>query len=128
MVPKLSPIIPDWLGWVIFLATLCIVFLVQMKSLINPGEPISKIWGESFPREYESYLLTRDTTFRSKYAGSATIDMLERYPDFCIVWAGYAFAKGYNQGRGHMHVKLLSLKHSTPIGNYGRKEYTVKEV
>jgi nitrite reductase (cytochrome c-552) len=62
-----------WLGWIIFLATLCIVFLVglfgssiierrnetgyllQMKSPINPGEPISKIWGESFPREYESY-------------------------------------------------------------------------
>jgi nitrite reductase (cytochrome c-552) len=111
-----------WLGWVIFLATLCVVFLVglfgssiierrnetgyllQMKSPINPGEPVSKVWGESFPREYESYLLTRDTTFRSKYEGSATIDMLERYPELAILWAGYAFAKGYNQGRGHMHA------------------------
>jgi nitrite reductase (cytochrome c-552) len=121
---KLKEIVIEkpWLGWVIFLATLCTVFLVglfgssiierrnetgyllQMKSPINPGEPISKIWGESFPREYESYLLTRDTTFRSKYEGSATVDMLERYPDLCILWAGYAFAKGYNQGRGHMHA------------------------
>jgi nitrite reductase (cytochrome c-552) len=121
---KLKDVITEkpWLGWVIFLTTLVIVFLVglfgasiierrnetgyllQMKRPINPGEPRSQIWGESFPREYESYLLTRDTTFRSKYAGSATVDMLERYPDLVILWAGYAFAKGYYQGRGHMHT------------------------
>jgi nitrite reductase (cytochrome c-552) len=111
-----------WVGWLIFLATLVVVFLVglfgssiverkneatyllQFAKPINPGEPISKVWGESFPREYETYLQTRDTTFRSKYAGSATVDMLERYPDLVILWAGYAFAKGYNQGRGHMHA------------------------
>jgi nitrite reductase (cytochrome c-552) len=111
-----------WIGWLIFLATLVIVFLVglfgssiierrnestyllQFAKPINPGEPRSKVWGESFPREYETYLLTRDTTFRSKYAGSATVDMLQRYPDLVILWAGYAFAKGYNQGRGHMHA------------------------
>lgn len=111
-----------WVGWLIFLATLVIVFLVglfgssiierrnestyllQFAKPINPGEPRSQIWGESFPREYETYLLTKDTTFRSKYAGSATVDMLQRYPDLVILWAGYAFAKGYNQGRGHMHA------------------------
>jgi nitrite reductase (cytochrome c-552) len=99
-----------WVGWLIFLATLVIVFLVglfgssiierrnestyllQFAKPINPGEPRSQIWGESFPREYETYLLTRDTTFRSKYAGSATVDMLQRYPDLVILWAGYAFA------------------------------------
>jgi nitrite reductase (cytochrome c-552) len=111
-----------WVGWLIFLATLVIVFLVglfgssiierrnestyllQFAKPINPGEPRSQIWGESFPCEYETYLLTKDTTFRSKYAGSATVDMLQRYPDLVILWAGYAFAKGYNQGRGHMHA------------------------
>ena len=111
-----------WVGWLIFLATLVVVFLVglfgssiierkneatyllQFAKPINPGEPRSQVWGESFPREYETYLQTRDTTFRSKYAGSATVDMLERYPDLVILWAGYAFAKGYNQGRGHMHA------------------------
>ncbi|MGE5496446.1 MAG: ammonia-forming cytochrome c nitrite reductase subunit c552, partial [Syntrophothermus sp.] len=36
--------------------------------------------------------------------GNVTIDMLERYPNLVILWAGYAFAKGYNQGRGHMHA------------------------
>lgn len=110
------------IGWAIFLATLIIVFLVglfgasiierrsetpyllQFKSPINAFEPRNEVWGKSFPREYESYILTKDTTFRSKYGGSASIDMLKTEPDLVILWAGYAFAKGYNQGRGHMHA------------------------
>jgi len=111
-----------WIGWVLFLSTLVIVFLVGLfgasiierrsetqylfkaSKPIKEFEPRNEVWGESFPREWETYQQTKDTAFVTKYGGNGTIDMLERYPNLVILWAGYAFAKGYNQGRGHMHA------------------------
>ncbi|MGQ9819273.1 MAG: ammonia-forming cytochrome c nitrite reductase [Candidatus Kapaibacteriales bacterium] len=77
---------------------------LQMVKPIGEWEPRNEVWGENFPREFESYLRTLDTTFRSKYAGSGHIDLLEECPESVIMWAGYAFAKDYNQGRGHAHA------------------------
>jgi nitrite reductase (cytochrome c-552) len=111
-----------WVGWVLFIGTLIIVFLIgllgasiierrseanltlQFVRPIDQFEPDNSVWGESFPRQYQTYSSTIDTSFRSKHGGSATIDMLEKRPDLVILWAGYAFAKGYNQGRGHYHA------------------------
>ncbi len=111
-----------WLGWAIFLATVIVVFLVglfgasimerrgeaqlayQMVKPINDWEPRNEVWGENFPREYETYSATADTTFASKHGGSAKIDYLEKYPNLVILWAGYAFSRDYNQGRGHYHA------------------------
>jgi nitrite reductase (cytochrome c-552) len=111
-----------WLGWVLFLATAGVVFLLGMlaSSIIerraeaqfayspeikfSQFEPRNSVWGELFPREYGTYLKTADTTFRSKYNGSATIDMLEESPEMVILWAGYAFSKEYKQARGHSHA------------------------
>ena len=111
-----------WLGWVIFLATIAIVFLLGMlaSSIIerraeaifayappttfSEFEPRNSKWGEFFPREYNSYLKTSDTSFRSKYNGSAMIDMLEESPRMVVLWAGYPFSKDYNQGRGHYYA------------------------
>jgi nitrite reductase (cytochrome c-552) len=111
-----------WVGWVLFIGTLIIVFLIgllgasiierrseanlafQMVRPIDQYESRNEVWGESFPRQFETYRATLDTTFRSRHGGSATVDMLERRPDLVILWAGYAFAKGYNQGRGHYHA------------------------
>jgi nitrite reductase (cytochrome c-552) len=110
-----------WLGWLLFFATAVIVFLVglfassiierrgesatlQMVKPINDWEPRNEVWGENYPREFESYLKTLDTTFASEHGGSVKIDYLERYPELVIMWAGYAFSKEYNQGRGHGHA------------------------
>ncbi len=108
-----------WLGWVIFFSTIIIVFLLgilassimerraEANFVYTPQvehmllEPRNEVWGQNFPREYQSYMKTRDTSFRSKYNGSATIDMLEVDPRLVILWAGYGFAKDYKQGRGH---------------------------
>ncbi len=77
---------------------------------IPEWEPRNEVWGENYPREFDSYRRTLDTTFRSKYAGSGHIDLLEDCPESVIMWAGYAFAKEYNQGRGHAYaVKDLRL-------------------
>ncbi len=111
-----------WLGWILFFVTLVIVFFLGLlaSSIIErraeaifaytpqvdfeDWEPRSEIWGENFPREYQSYLLTSDTLFRSKYNGNAMVDMLETYPELVVLWAGYAFSKDYNQGRGHFYA------------------------
>jgi len=109
-------------GWVLFLLTVVVVFLLGMlaSSIIerraeavfaytpllsfSENEPNSRVWGEAFPREYSSFLRTTDTTFRSRYNGSGLIDMLEEYPSMAILWAGYPFSKDYRQGRGHQHA------------------------
>jgi nitrite reductase (cytochrome c-552) len=111
-----------WLGWVLFFVTLVVVFFLGLlaSSIIERRaeaifaytpqvafenwEPRNEIWGENFPREYQSYLLTSDTTFSSKYNGNGLVDALEKYPEMVVLWAGYAFAKDYNQGRGHYYA------------------------
>ncbi len=110
-----------WLNWVLFFATVVIVFIIglfaasiierrseaqlyfQMVSPIPEWEPDNEVWGENFPRQYERYIMTLDTTFESRYYGSVMIDYLEKYPELVVMWAGYAFSRDYNQGRGHYH-------------------------
>lgn len=111
-----------WMGWVIFAFTAVIVFLLGMlaSSIVerraeaqfayNPDvnfsefEPRNSKWGEAFPREYNSYMKTSETGFRSKYNGNAMVDMLQESPRMVILWAGYPFSKDYNQGRGHYYA------------------------
>lgn len=108
-------------NWGIFLGTMLVVFLLGMLASsimerkaeakfaytptvkINKLEPRNEIWGKNFPREYQSYLQTKqDTSFYSKYNGNGMIDMLEIDPRLVVLWAGYGFSKDYNQGRGHL--------------------------
>ena len=126
-----------WKNWVLFLASLVIVFLlgllvssiterkVEAKFAYTPLtkigklEPRNEVWGDNFPREFQSYYQTADTTFRSKYNGNAMIDMLEEDPRMVVLWAGYAFSKDYNQGRGHVYAiddVTNSLRTGGPTG------------
>jgi nitrite reductase (cytochrome c-552) len=111
-----------WLGWLLFFMTVIVVFLLGMlaSAIIerrteavfaytpqvkySQFEPRNQIWGQNFPREYQSYLKTSDTSFRSKYNGSATIDMLNVDPRLVVLWDGYGFAKDYKQSRGHYYA------------------------
>ena len=111
-----------WIGWALFFSTILIVFLLGLLASsvierraeavyaykpskeISQTEPRNTIWGENYPREYESYLKTADTSFRSQYNGNALIDALELDPKMVILWAGYPFSKDYNQPRGHYYA------------------------
>ncbi len=111
-----------WVGWLLFVLTVVVVFFIgllastiverrgeerAMFRLLKPiadWEPRNEVWGENFPREYQTYLATSDTVFRSKYNGSATVDMLEQYPSLVVLWAGYAFSRDFNQARGHYYA------------------------
>jgi len=107
---------------ILFIVTLIVVFLLGLlaSSIINrkseakyqytpkvniaKNEPRNSEWGKNFPKEYQSYLQTADTTFATYQGGSATRDMLEEDPYFVVLWAGYAFSKDYKQGRGHYYA------------------------
>ncbi len=59
-------------------------------------EARSDVWGEHFPRQRNSWEQTR---------GSDEIeDLVERYPQLAILWAGYGFSKDYNAPRGHSYA------------------------
>ncbi len=111
-----------WFAWTLFIVTVGVVFILGLlaSSIVerrseaifayspqvqhSQFEPRNEVWGKNFPREYQSYLSTSDTMFRTKYNGSATIDMLEIDPRLVVLWAGYGFSKSYNQGRGHYYA------------------------
>ncbi len=111
-----------WVNWSLFIATVVVVFILGLlassitqrraesefvykpKVEIKDVEPRNELWGKNFPKEFESYYNTAESDFKSKYNGGAMIDMLEVDPRLVVLWAGYGFAKDYNQGRGHYYA------------------------
>lgn len=110
------------LAWLLFFATIAVVFLLGLlassiierraealfvntpKTVLRDGEVRNEKWGENYPREFQSYYGTADTSFRSKHGGNAMVDMLEEVPEMVVLWAGYLFSRDYNQGRGHYYA------------------------
>lgn len=112
----------SWVNWLFFFVTIAIVFVLGLLASsimerraeavfvnkpvvkLSEFEPRNEEWGKNFPREFESYYNTADTSFRTLYNGNTMIDMLEEDPRLVVLWAGYGFAKDYNQGRGHFYA------------------------
>jgi len=129
-----------WLGWFLFILTAVIVFglglltssiierrteaqyLDPKKIEIQEFEPRNIVWGQNYPKEYETYMATRDTSFVSKYNGNAHIDQLEQFPALVVLWAGYGFSKDYNQPKGHVYAVsdiTKTLRTGAPMGTGG---------
>ena len=127
-----------WTGWLLFLGTTTIVFVLGMLAAsiiqrraestlinvpmyeLNEFEPRNEMWGKAYPREYETYQQMADTSFSSKHNGSAFRDALEEDPRLVILFAGYSFARDYNQPRGHVYAVtdiLNTLRTGTPDKN-----------
>lgn len=84
-----------WVNWSLFLLTLVIVFLLGLLASsvterraeaifvnkpvvkLSDYEPRNEEWGKNYPREFESYYRTEDTSLKTLYNGNAMIDMLE---------------------------------------------------
>ena len=64
------------------------------------------VWGKNFPREYDTFMMTKDDTIETPYGGSKPIDKLEKYPILKRVWAGYAFSVDFNEERGHYYALI----------------------
>jgi len=77
---------------------------VQFVRPVSEWEADNSQWGVSFPREYNSWESTRQMNDNTKYGGSNMRDYLSEQPLQVVLWAGFAFAKEYNQARGHYNA------------------------
>jgi nitrite reductase (cytochrome c-552) len=73
---------------------------------IGPNELDPAVWGKNFPREYDSFMRTQDSTINTPFGGSVPYSKLERVPAMVRIWAGYAFSVDYNQARGHYYALI----------------------
>ncbi len=64
------------------------------------------VWGKNFPREYDSFKKTEDTTISTTYGGSVKFSKLEKDPKLARLWAGYPFSVDYNKARGHYYALI----------------------
>jgi nitrite reductase (cytochrome c-552) len=132
--PARTRTLPRWVGPTIFLLTAGLVTLLGLLAFsimerrwetIRPSlavtplaewEPDNAVWGRNYPRQYESYLRTRDSTTRTKFGGSDPRDYLEDDPRQVVLFAGYGFSKEFLQARGHYHsvADVTGTKRITP--------------
>ncbi len=121
-----------WQGWLLFGGCLGVVFMLGLlcASLLERRAEVASVFNNrrtvmddsivsqnekfaaDFPREYQTWAMTIDTTFESSRNGSSEEDVLALFPSIVINWAGYAFSREYNTPRGHRHcvgdlVKIL---------------------
>lgn len=78
--------------------------VVQLTE--NDTDP--EIWRRNFPREYDGYKLTAEST-HTHYGGSEGISKLDTDPALKTIFAGYAFSVDYNPRRGH-YYSLIDQK------------------
>jgi len=109
--------------WALFFTTVVVVFLLgllaasinerraEIATLFNNKkveikgiEARNEIWGQNYPREFETWKKTEETGFKSKHNGNIEQDVLEMRPDMVVLWAGYAFSMDYSAPRGHYHA------------------------
>lgn len=119
--------------WLLFLATALAAFGLSMLAnsimnrkaeskfayapqvVIGENEPRNQVWGENFPRQYQSFLRTADTSFLSYQNGNKLRDVLDKNPNLVVLWAGYGFSKDYNSPRGHFYA-INDLQNSLRTG------------
>jgi nitrite reductase (cytochrome c-552) len=62
------------------------------------------VWGADFPREYDSFLKTKDSTIKTEYGGSVPYNKLEANPSLVRLFAGSPFGIDYREERGHQYA------------------------
>lgn len=86
----------------------------QAEAEQSPPEPVviseneidPEVWGHNFPRQYDSFMQTQTNYGRTPYGGSEPYDKREAKPFLTTAWAGYGFAKDYNEDRGHFFAQI----------------------
>jgi len=71
---------------------------------IAEWEPDNAVWGENYPRQFESYSQTSIDDTKTRFGGAYPRDYLEEDPYQVILFAGYGFGKEYLQARGHYYA------------------------
>ncbi|MCF0181803.1 MAG: ammonia-forming cytochrome c nitrite reductase [Muribaculaceae bacterium] len=113
----------SWKCWAAFIGGLVAVFAIgfltsalmerraevasvmnNVKTEVAKGESKNDAFEINYPREFQTWTATADTTFESEFNGSQFKDVLDMRPNMVVLWAGYAFAWDYTTPRGHMHA------------------------
>ncbi len=84
---------------------------------IGEDELDPAVWGQNFPAQYDSFLMTATDYGTTPYGGSTVYSKLERYPAMVRLWAGYAFGKGHDEERGH-HYALVDQKQTVRVTDF----------
>ena len=128
----------SWQGWLLFGGSMVVVFVLGLlvSSLMQRRAEVASVFNNKrtvfedsivaqnekfksdYPREYETWAMTADTSFKSKYNSSQEVDVLEQRPEMVVLWAGYAFSRHYNTPRGHKHA-LEDMRKILRTGNPG---------
>ncbi|MDR1045784.1 MAG: ammonia-forming cytochrome c nitrite reductase [Candidatus Adiutrix sp.] len=90
----------------------------NVKVPIEGIEPRSGLWGQNYPREWETWKKTREMDFKSKYLGSVMDDVLAHRPEMVVLWAGYAFSRDYSAPRGHWYT-IEDMRQTLRVGAPG---------
>ncbi|WP_298005795.1 MULTISPECIES: ammonia-forming cytochrome c nitrite reductase subunit c552 [Anaerolinea] len=100
-------------GIIVVLSALLIGVLIFLRNQPAPQrgvmpvvkiaamEPDSSIWGQNFPNQYSTFMMTETNNTRTPYGGSEPYEKLEKDPMLKILFAGNPFSKGYGEDRGH---------------------------
>ena len=126
----------SWQGWLLFAASMVVVFclgllaasvterraeiqsLFQRKVELAQGETRNALFESDYPREYQTWLQTGDTTFVSEFNGNKKVDVLAQRPEMVILWSGYAFSRDYTSPRGHLHA-IEDMRETLRVGTPG---------
>ena len=73
---------------------------------IGPEELDPEVWGANFPRQFDTFQMTRIDYGKTPHGGSTPYDKLEKYPFLRTFWAGYPFAVDYREARGHYYAQI----------------------
>lgn len=80
------------------------IYQQNKKVEIHGIEARNAIWGQNYPRQYDTWEDTKEMNFKSKHMGNQFEDLLAARPDMVVLWAGYGFSKDYNAPRGHFYA------------------------
>ncbi|MGB6328334.1 MAG: ammonia-forming cytochrome c nitrite reductase [Halarcobacter sp.] len=70
--------------------------MINAVPKVDRWETKNEEFKKFYPRQYDSWKQTRES--------DKIEDMLEKYPELVVLWAGYGFAKDYNAPRGHFYA------------------------
>jgi nitrite reductase (cytochrome c-552) len=111
--------LPLWVGGLIVVATAAVVIVLGLLSVsvmerrweaqrpmmvvkpIADFEPDNVVWGQNWPREYETYRKTEISNTQTLFGGSFPRDYLDADPYQVVLFAVYGFSLYYKQARGH---------------------------
>ena len=69
---------------------------VQPMVEIQAQEPDSSLWGQNFPNQWSTLLLTEINDVKTNYGGSQPFSRIEWDPRLVTLFAGYPFSEDYN--------------------------------